>query len=181
MIKFIITFLLLLSTSLFAKYYDNNIMTIEAKLFPKIALLEQSIKESTSDKLKIKIVANKDDFYAANIFKNKILSNYPDPIRDKKIIVDILTFEPSTIENIKDADAIIVMTHKPEKLIKIASWANQNKIVSFVYDYSNLKYGFLASIYIEKTTKPYLNKQTIIDYNFIFDSYFLQLSKINSI
>ena len=178
MIKYIIPFLLLLSTSLLAKYYDNNVMTIEAKLFPKIALLEQSIKDSSSDKLEITIIANKDDFYAADIFKNKILSNYPKPIRDKQIIIDILTYKPSKMRNV---DAIIVMSHKPKKLTEIASWANENHIVSFTYDYSNLKYGFLASIYIQKTTKPYLNKQTIIDYNFIFDGYFLQLSKINGI
>ena len=171
-----IVILLLFSSMLCAKYYDNTIITIEAKLFPKIALLEQSIKDSNSTTLKITIVAD-DDFYEAKIFKKNILSNYPNPIRNKKIIVDISNF--NTIK-MKSTDAIIVLTHQPEKLKKIALWANQNKIVSFVYDSSNIKYGFLASIYIGKSTKPYLNKQTIIDYNFIFDAYFLQLSKINS-
>lgn len=176
--KLLLLVLLLFPSFVYSKYYDNNIMTIEAKLFPKILVLEESIKENSSGKLIIAIVANKENLYAAMIFKNKILSNYPNTIDGKKVTVYVSNFKNLNKEHI---DGIIVLGHASEELKEIALWANQNKIVSFVYDYSNLKYGFLASIYIGKTTKPYLNKSTILKYNFTFDAYLLQLSKINSI
>ena len=176
MIKNTILILSLLSSILFAKQYDTRIMAIEAKLFPKIALLEQHIKKNPSKTLKITILANEIDFNAADTFKAKIISNYPNPIGNKQIVVNVLEFNPVTI---KHPDVIIVLSHNSVKLEAIASWANRNKIVSFVYDPAYLKHGFLSSIYIGKSTKPYLNKRTILDYNFIFDSYLLQLSKIN--
>ncbi|WP_455756339.1 hypothetical protein [Sulfurimonas sp.] len=178
MIKIIILLSLLLPAMLFSKEYDTTIMAIEAKLFPKIALLEQHIKQNSSKTLKIIILANEIDFDAAEEFKEKIITNYPTVIANKQIIVNISEFNPSVINN---ANSVIVLSHKPEKLKEIALWANKNKIVSFVYEPSNLKYGFLSSIYIGKSTKPYLNKQTILDYNFVFDSYLLQLSKISNL
>lgn len=176
MLRSLVLLLLLLSSILFAKQYDTRIMTIEAKLFPKIALLEQHIKNNPSKILSIVILANEIDLNAAENFKTKIISNYPDPISNKQIVVNILK-----LEQLKDnpPDAIIVLSHEEKKLKEIASWANKNKIVSFVYDPSYFKYGYLASIYVGKTTKPNLNKKTILEYNFIFDPYLLQLSKID--
>ncbi|MEA3330922.1 MAG: hypothetical protein U9Q29_04430 [Campylobacterota bacterium] len=152
-------------------------MTIEAKLFPKIALLEQDIKQSSSKLLKITIVANEMDFNAAEYFKRKIELNYPNEIREKLIIVNISKFKPSTMQN---PDVIIVLSHQPKEQRTIALWANQNKIVSFAYDSSDLNYGILSSIYIGKSVKPYLNRKIIKEYNFIFDSYLLQLSKFTN-
>ena len=71
MIKRVSLFFLLLSTLLYAKQYDATIMAIEAKLFPKIALLEQHIKQDSSAELRITIFANEIDFDAAENFKTK--------------------------------------------------------------------------------------------------------------
>jgi len=169
--------LLLISISLFAKQYDPTIIAIEAKLFPKIALLEQHIKHNPSGVLKITILAKEIDFSAAEIFRLKIESNYPDMIGNKKVVVNILKFKSPTL---KLSDAVIVLSHKPKELQAIALWANKNKIVSFAYDPSYLKYGLLSSIYIGKSTKPYLNRKIMKKYNFIFDSYLLQLSKFEN-
>ena len=95
-------------------------------------------------------------------------------IGKKKIIVSISEFNDP---NINFPDAVIVLSHEDKELQKIASWANKNTIVSFAYDPSYLNYNLLASIYIGKSTKPYLNRKIIKKYNFIFDPYLLQLSK----
>lgn len=165
---------LFFSTILFARYYDTNIMTIEAKLFPKIAMLEKNIKQNPSMVLVITILANEKDYRVAKHFKRKIKSNYPNLIGKKRIVVNISEFMPLTMPN---PDAIIVLSYKPKELEAIALWANQNKIVSFAYDSSDLSYGILSSIYIGKSIKPYLNRKIIQEYNFVFDSYLLQLSK----
>ncbi len=177
MIRRVLLSFLLLSTLLNAKQYDSNIIAIEAKLFPKIALLEYHIKQNPSKELSIIILAKEIDFNIAEDFKTKIESNYPNRIGGKKVTVNISQFNNS---NTDQADVVIVLSHKNKELQKIASWANKNKIVSFAYDPSYLDYNLLASIYIGKSTKPYLNRKIIKEYNFIFDSYLLQLSKFKN-
>ncbi len=172
--KSFLLFFLLVSTLLCAKRYDSRIITIEAKIFPKIALLEQNIKQNPSTEISITIIAKEIDFNIAEDFKAKIESSYPDMIGKKKIIVSISEFNDP---NINFPDAVIVLSHEDKELQKIASWANKNTIVSFAYDPSYLNYNLLASIYIGKSTKPYLNRKIIKKYNFIFDPYLLQLSK----
>ena len=177
MIRRVLLSFLLLSTLLNAKQYDSNIIAIEAKLFPKIALLEQNIKQNPSTKLNIIILAKEIDFDIAEDFKTKIESSYPSMIGGKKVVVNILEFNDSDTNH---SDAVIVLSHGNKELQKIALWANKNKIVSFAYDPSYLDYNLLASIYIGKSTKPYLNRKIIKEYNFIFDSYLLQLSKFKN-
>lgn len=149
-------------------------MNIEAKLFPKIAILEENIAHNPSPYLNIIIVYKEPDYDAARNFKQKIESTYPDKIGKKKVIVSLTKFESLQIANM---DALLVLSHELNELEMIALWANKNKIVTFTYEPAFLEYGFIASIYIGKTTKPYLNSQTIKKYNFVFDSYLLQLSK----
>ena len=165
---------LLLSTILSAKQYDTTIMAIEAKLFPKIALLEQHIKNSGSPTLKITILAIDTDFRAAERFKRQIESTYPNGIAKRKLLVNISKFIPA---HIGKPDAVIVLSHRPDQLKSVASWANRNQIVSFAYDPFHLGYGLLTSIYFGKTTKPYLNQKAIRENNFLYDHYLLRLSK----
>ncbi len=172
-IKKIGFFLLVSSVLLFAKQYDGTIITIEAMLFPKIALLEQHIKQDSPAPLHITILAKEIDFDSAKKFKKEIKSIYPDSIGKREVVVNISKFESLSKEH---PDAIIVLFHKPEKLREIALWANKNKIVSFSYDPYFLSYGILSSIYIGKSTKPYLNRKIIQEYGFVFDTYLLQLS-----
>ena len=174
MIKRVCFLLLLLSVQLFSQQYDMNIVYIEAKLFPKIALLEKQIQKSDAPDLNIYIFAKDIDLDVAQSFKSKIEANYPNILLNKKIIVRIMNFT----QDIKHKPAaIIVLQHSKKELQKIAMWANKNKIITFAYDPIDLNVGLLVSIYIGKTIQPYLNKQIIKQYGFIFNPYLMQLSK----
>lgn len=174
MIQRLFFLLLVLSVLLGAKEYDNTVMDIEAKLFPKIALLEESIAHNPSPNLTITIICTEPDYDVAQNFKQKIEFYYPNKLRDKKVLVTLAQFGDTHIEN---ADALLVLSHEPHELEIIALWANKNKIVTFAYDPAFLEYGLIASIYIGKDTKPYLNNSIIKKYGFVFDPYLLQLSK----
>ena len=163
-----------LTLQLLASNYDCTIIDIEAKLFPKIALLEKHIKDDKSKFLNISILSSEIDAYFANKFKNSLNSHYPDAISNKKIIVKTAIFHNNMLER---PDAVIVLYHSPKELKQIAAWANQNNIISFAYDREYLKHGILASIYIGKFIKPYFNGESMKKYGFVFDSYLLQLSK----
>lgn len=165
---------MIVSATLFAKQYDTIVFDIEAKLFPKMVLLEKNIQMKSAQEVVLVIFAQEVDFEAANELKNKIMQKYSKGILNKEIVVRVETFNAYNCFNI---DAVIVLGHEKKSVQKIASWANKNKILSFAYDPADLENGILASIYIGKTTKPYLNAEVIKTYNFEFDSYLLQLSK----
>jgi hypothetical protein len=171
--RFFVLFLVL-SALLGATEYDDTVMNIEAKLFPKIALLEERIANKASPNLTITIIYTESDYDVAQNFKQKIESCYPNKLRDKKLVVSLAQFGHT---HITDTDALLVLSHEPQELEKIALWANKNKIVTFAYEPAFLEYGLTASIYIGKATKPYLNNTIIKKYGFIFDPYLLQLSK----
>lgn len=167
--------LLLLSLQLFAYEYDDTLLSIEAKLFPKIAMLEKNIKEKKSSTLSLTILAEEIDLYTAQELKRKILTNYPKKILNKKVHVEIKNPDDILEMNI---DAVIVLYNSTEVVEKLALWANRHKILTFSYDSYDLKHGIVASIYIGKHTKPYLNTTVIKKYNFSFDSYLLSVSKL---
>lgn len=162
MIQRLFLLLLVLSVLLRAKEYNDTVMDIEAKLFPKIALLEERIANNPSPYLTIAIIYTEPDYNVAQNFKQKIESCYPNKLRDKKVLVTL---------------ALLVLSHEPRELEIIALWANKNKIVTFAYEPAFLEYGLTASIYIGKATKPYLNNSIIKKHGFVFDPYLLQLSK----
>jgi hypothetical protein len=172
MIQKILSLLIILSVQLFASQYNSIILELEAKLFPKMILLSEDLDKNATA-LNIYIIAKEIDTHSAEQFKKLIKSNYPDKILGKKVEVSVKKFK-----HFKDLpNALIVLRHNEEELSKIALWANKNKIISLAYDPSYMQYGILASIYIGKTTKPYLNKTAIQKYGFVFNPYLLELSK----
>lgn len=174
MIKRVCFLLLLLSAQLFSQQYEMNIVHIEAKLFPKIALLEKQIQKSDAPNLNIYIFAKNIDLDVAQSFKAQIEANYPDALLNKKIVVRVMDF---TQDMKQKPAAVIVLQHSNRELKKIAAWANKNRIITLAYDPAYLNNGLLVSIHIGKTIQPYLNKQMIKKYGFIFNPYLMQLSK----
>lgn len=174
MIQRLLTLFFLASLQVFAAQYDNTILDIEAKLFPKIAVLEKGVQEDTSPHLKLVILSQEMDLNIAESLKKKIRGSYPDTLAGKKIEISIKT-DPSKISI--QTHAIITLYQSKKTLIQLSAWANTHKILSFSYDPADLEYGILASIHIGLSTKPYLNDTVIRENNFIFNSYLLQLSK----
>lgn len=165
-------FFLLLSLELYAHHYNSTLVEIQAKIFPKMAMLSEDIeKEKTV--LNIVILAQKSDFRDAKEFKKSIKLQYPDKLKQKSLEISIKKFS----ELKESPDMIIVLKHTQEDLKKIATWANTRKVLTFAYDPYYLDFGILASLYLGVTTKPYLNKEVMQKYNFHFNSYLLELSK----
>ena len=172
MIQRVLTLFLILSLQLWAIQYKPTVLELEAKLFPKMVLLNTDIDKS-SDTLQIYIIIKEWDLYTALELQKDIELNYPDKISGKKIVVSVEEFQEfQTLP-----DAIIVLHHNSEELTKIANWANRHKIISLAYDPSYMQYGILASLYLGKATKPYLNREIIQKYGFKFSPYLLKLSK----
>jgi hypothetical protein len=174
MILKVLSLMILWCNQLFGYYYDDKIIDIEAKLFPKIAMLEKTTQNKKSDTIQIYIVHNEIDRDTAIKFKEAIERFYPNKLVDKKISIALITQQQLTSST---NGVFIVLYHATPILETIANWANENHQISFVYDPLEIEYGFLGSIYIGKETQPYLNRQTIQKYNFNFDTYLLGVSK----
>lgn len=172
MIKRVFSFLILVSLQVFASQYNSTVIGLEAKLFPKIILMNQNIDKNSSQ-LNIYIISQKIDFEVAKEFQESIESYYPEKLMGKKIIVSIREFEDFK----KKPDALIVLYHSKSTLKKIALWANTHKVLTLAYEPSYMDENILASLYIGKSTKPCLNKEIIKKYNFTFNPYLLELSK----
>jgi len=172
MIQRVFSFIILLALPLLATQYNSTILELEAKIFPKIILLNEGISKDSKE-LHIFIISKEIDYNTAYKLKKLINYNYPDTLMGKKVCVDIKEFQEfQTLP-----DALIVLYHCKKQLTKIALWANTHNIISFAYDPSYMEYGILGSLYIGKSTKPYLNKNIIQKYNFTFNPYLLELSK----
>lgn len=163
---------LFLTLQLFGNYYNSTMIEIEAKLFPKMMIFSADI-DKKSKILKIEIVAHAQDYRYAQEFKEAIKSNYPDKLMNRALQVSIT--ELSKMDS--SSDAIIVLNHTEKELVKIATFANSRKIPSFAYNPFYMDSGILASLYIGRTTKPYLNKDVMQKYNFTFNPYLLKLSR----
>lgn len=173
MIGKLITLVLVLSLKLFASQYDDTILSLEAKIFVKMTLLSEKRNRRGDDTLRIFIITRECDFGSAQKFKDMIVEYYPNRVLGKKVVVSIKEFS-STLTY---PDAIIVLKHSQEQLKEIALWANEHKVVSFGYDPAYMQMGILASLYIGKSLKPYLNKSIMQHYHFKFNPYLLELSK----
>lgn len=173
MIRKLIPFLLVLSLKLFATQYDDTILSLEAKIFIKMTLLSEDRDSTRDDTLRIFIIARECDFGSAQKFKGMIVDRYPHRVRGKKVIVAVKEFSSL----MSYPDAIIVLKHSQQQLKEIAFWANEHKVISFGYDPAYMQMGILASLYIGKSLKPYLNKSIMQHYHFKFNPYLLELSK----
>jgi len=137
--KLILLFLIIFT---FATAIDKNLLLIEAKLYPKIALLINDL--SAKKKIKIAIVANKKTFEIAKEFKNFISENKKFNVNvvkkiDLKYDIYILTY---------DIDKTLL-----EKLIK------NKKIIFTIYpDKIN---DAMFSIYIGPRVYPYINPKLL--------------------
>jgi len=172
MILRVFALFLSLQLQIFASSYNSTIIELEAKLFPKMLMLSEDIYKHNTY-LHICIISQEKDMQYAKEFQMLIEKNYKEKLMNKEIKVSIREFK--NISNYPDG--LIVLNHPDEELLRIANWANSNKIVSLAYDPSYLEFGILGSIYIGVSTKPYLNKHTIKKYKFMFNPYLLELSK----
>lgn len=172
MIKRFLLLTLLLCLPLFAMHYNASLLEIQAKLFPKIAMMSED-REKSKKNLTIYIIAKQSDYIQAKKLKELIETNYPHKALKRDILVSIDVFR----EFKNSPDAIIILDHTPQELQEIALWANEHKVISLAYDPYYLQYGILASLFIGPSTKPYINKEILQKYNFRFNSYLLKLSK----
>jgi len=134
--------LILIAVFLSAFSINNEILLIEAKLYPKITMLIQNL--SNKKKINIAIVANKQTLNIANKFK--------------KFISDNSKFNIKIVNSISLDYDVYILTYDIDKLT-LKNLIKNKKIVFTIYPNKIDKAMF--SIYIGPRIYPYINPKLL--------------------
>lgn len=171
------SFLLLFACSVSADTYDPLLLRAQASIFPKIILLDQDLnKKSPNEEIVISIVSTSLDLRAAQQLQKLIKDKYGNSLGDKRLAVDVTTFEH--FNQISLATAYIILQGSEPLIEKIVSHASSHERIVFSYSYSDFVYKSLISLHVKEKTYVYLNKSAIKLYGIKFLPVFYKITKI---
>lgn len=160
--------------SLFAN--ESFIINTHIRMLPKIMALDTRLKASSSKaifavvydsnrKVNAELIADE-----INKFHNGKVSNIP------FIAIALSVNEVTERRDI----SFVYVTQKcnTKSLKKIASWGIENSIPTFSYDVSDLEYGILGSVAIERNAIIYINKNTLKEGKFHFEGTLYQIARL---
>lgn len=171
-----IILLFLLPCILWGVTYDSALLQIGAKLFPKVALMEQGTKERIQSSVNFLIIAtpsHKEDAQQLSMMFERqyggVLSNY-------SLAIKIVS--PKEASEIKHTHGIILLMEPDDATLPLLlENAHKNKILTFCFDPTLLQKGADVSLYIGRNVKPYVNLTTLKQVPFTFEYGFLKLSQ----
>jgi hypothetical protein len=169
--------LLILIPSLFwSATYDATLLRIGAKLFPKVALMENGTKERIQSTLQFVIVTTPSNKETGHRLAEMIERQYGGAISHYPLALSIVSLKEAL--EIKNAHGFILLLEPDEdSLSSLLEHAHKNKILTFSFDPALLQKGTAISLYIGRSVKPYINLTTLKQVPFTFEYGFLKLSQ----
>jgi len=164
----------LLVQSLFGYNYDDLSLRADARISPKIMLMDKKIKDKLiGKKIIYTIVYDQGDYETALQMKEYIENTFKKHMGGYPYEVDLVEFSHLSFNT--KASSLYVLKSSMENIKKAANIARKKGIISFSYDIDNLKYGLLFSLVIENSTVLYLNKEYLHTKNIDFVDYLLSM------
>lgn len=167
---------MLIPVILAATTYDSTLLQIGAKIFPKIALMEQGTNERIESTLNFAIVTLPSNKETAQRLSEMVKRQYPDGINNHRLSLTIVS-PKEALEMNNGHGFILLLNSENNMLIPIIEHAAKNKILTFSLDPSLLQKGVAVSLYVGKNVKPYINTSTLKQVPFNFEYGFLKLSQ----
>ena len=156
--KKIILIYLLFANLAFGYNYNDLLLKAQASIFPKITLLDKKLENKLiNGQIVYTIVYDKKDYLVALEIKEFIDANYKGKFYKYRYKINLVEFSDLTSQT--QTTVFYVLYSSESNIIKIANFAKEKGVISFSYDESNLKYGLLFSLVLEKSTTLYLNKE----------------------
>ncbi|WP_456401932.1 hypothetical protein [Hydrogenimonas sp.] len=140
--------------------YNDLLLDAQSRIYPKLLMLEEGIA-AKHDKMPViftVVYAPEDEEVAARIVE-KIENYYDHSLGGVAFEVDMATFDE--LGSSFHSDAFFLLKGDEELMKKAVEFAQREKIVVFVYDFSDLKYGALFALTIEQSTVIYLNRSAL--------------------
>ena len=176
--SFSIKYLLILSiyvNSLNASLYDDETLTIFAKIIPRIVLMSNQ-KERIKENLEVCILNDKTDERTALSLIDKIHDAYPNGITNHPLKLTNPTY--ASIEKCENAQLIFLLDSNDKNIEKALVFARAHHSISFAYDPKYLENGANASIFLGRKVTPYLNINSLRKNGIEIDNLLIRISKI---
>lgn len=166
---------LLFANLVYAEDKEKSLLSIQAKLYPRIVLFDKSFKKRLNDGvIDFVIIANKDN-KSAKKFKKMIEKNYPHDINKIPINIRIHTGKELFKDSIPTAIYFYDDSLISKELVKLAC---KYKIPSFGYSTESFKSDALITIEVLDKVKPLINKKVLKNCSIPFLASFLKLARI---
>ena len=172
MIRFFILFIVAL-LPLYGSKYNNTLLQMHARVLPSIVLMDRQIEEKVPNRvLKIAIIHKEEDIFDAQNFAKILLELDSSKIANFSVEPILLP-----IGSALPKDLIAIYMFPNSQIKTLAKDATKRKIVSFSYQIEGVEEGALASLIVGKQAVPYINLETVIKSEIIFNPALLTISK----
>lgn len=155
-------FFLFSCVTLFANgVYNENILNIQAKVFPKIILSDNQLGDKLQEnKIVLTILYEDIDLNTAQILKEKIEKNYP-LLKNNRLEVRLTKY--SDFQSHKLTTAYYFLLGEKQTVVQIANILSQNSRLSFAYDDRYLDFGVIFGLKMSSQIDIFLNLQILKD------------------
>ncbi|WP_187648244.1 hypothetical protein [Nitrosophilus labii] len=160
--KRVVIIIFLTNILLFAYSYDDFLLKTQAKIYPKLILLDKKIDKKLIDgKIQVGIVYDNDDFFTALLIKKLIKSMYGNKLDGYSFKIIPINMLNILNEKLNIFSYLYILKSIPDRLKTLSLYVKKYRIVTFTYDKNDLQYGFLFSINLEKKPILYMNRKAL--------------------
>jgi hypothetical protein len=169
----LLTLLMLCWASLSAMYYNTLQLNAETIIFPKLLLLKKDPESLLIDgRIRFCILYEPEDRAVASHLIKRLQQLYPGTLEGYPFEAAMLQY--SEIGSGEKASAML-MLYSDRRMKRAAAFASAHGIVTFAYDIASLKNGLLFALGIERTTRIYLNREALSEYEIEFSEALYQI------
>jgi len=168
--------IMIFAKTLLAASYDDTIISMYAKLSPRIVLMS-SEKDTIEDKsIDICLLYQSIDEQAATTLQRKINDNYKNGIKEYEINAKKVLY--TKLDECAKSKILFLFASESLQLQKSIEFSREKKILTISYDSKNLEQGADISLFIGRKVLPYININSIKNKGIDIDNLLLRISKI---
>lgn len=169
------TLLCIATTTIHASVYDDETLTIFAKIIPRMILMS-SQKERIKENIEICILNDKIDERTALLLIDKIHDAYPNGITNHPLKLTNSTY--TAIDKCQNSQLIFLLDTNDKNIEKALQYSHDHTAMNISYDPKYLENGVETSLFFGRKVTPYLNINALRKNGIEIDNLLIRISKI---
>ena len=169
------TLLCLTATTINASVYNDETLSIFAKIIPRMALMS-SQKERIKDNIEICILNDKIDERTGMLFMDKVHDAYPNGITNHPLKITNSTY--TSIDKCQNSHLIFLLNTNEKNIEKAVQYGIEHTGLTISYDSKYLDNGVETSLFFGRKVTPYLNINALRKNGIEVDNLLIRISKI---
>lgn len=169
------TLLCLATATIHASVYDDETLTIFAKIAPRMILMS-SQKEKIKESIQICVVHDKIDERSAISLIGKVQDAYPNPIANHPLVLTNTTY--ASMDKCQNNQLMFLFNSNDKNIEKALQYSRDHHLMTISYDPKYLENGVETSLFLGRKVTPYLNINTLRKNGIEVDNLLIRISKI---